>query len=79
MTMHKVQINERGYRIGISHHNATVPDQVVDKIRDMHEDELIGYRKLSKIFNLSRSYIQKICNYERRAQTTYSWKTVKAG
>lgn len=71
-----VAVNEQGYRIGFSHHNARVPDDVIDKIRDMHEDQNIGYRKLAKIFNLPRSTIQKICTYSRRAQTPDRWKKI---
>jgi DNA invertase Pin-like site-specific DNA recombinase len=72
-----VAVNENGYRIGSSHHNARIPDDVVDKIRDLHEDEAIGYRRLAKMFNLTRSCVQKICNYERRAQTPDKWKTIR--
>ena len=71
-----VAVNEFGYRIGISHHNCKVPEHVVNQIRDLHEEQMIGYRKLAKMFGLTRSYIQKICNYERRAQTPDRWKKV---
>lgn len=71
-----VAVNEQGYRIGQSHHNARFPDEMIDRIRDMHEDQAIGYRKLAKIFNLSRSTIQKICTYSRRAQTPERWKKI---
>ena len=71
-----IAVNEQGYRIGSSHHNATISDEIVDKMRDLHEDDLIGYRRLAKMFNLPRSVVQKICNYERRAQTPNRWKKV---
>lgn len=74
-----VAVNELGYRIGSSHHNSRIPDETIDKIRDLHEEEKIGYRKLAKMFGLPRSYIQKVCNYERRAQTPDRWKRVKDG
>lgn len=72
-----IAVNENGYRIGASHHNARIPDDVIDRIRDLHEEQEIGYRRLAKMFNLSRSCIQKICNYERRAQTPDRWKTIR--
>lgn len=72
-----IAVNENGYRIGASHHNARIPDDVIDKIRDLHEDQQIGYRRLAKMFNLPRSCVQKICNYERRAQTPDRWKTIR--
>ncbi len=72
-----VAVNEQGYRIGSSHHNCRLSDEIVDQIRDMHEDLGIGYRKIAKHFNLKRSTVQKICNYERRAQTPDRWKKVE--
>ena len=72
----RVAVNENGYRIGASHHNSKISDEVIDQIRDLHEDQMIGYRKLAKMFGISRSCIQKICNYERRAQTPDRWKKV---
>jgi hypothetical protein len=42
-----VAVNELGYRIGTSHHNCTVSDEVIDKIRDLHEDDDMRYRKLA--------------------------------
>ena len=72
-----VAVNEQGYRIGSSHHNARISDEIVDKLRDLHEEEEIGYRRLAKMFGLPRSVVQKICNYERRAQTPDRWKRVE--
>lgn len=72
-----IALNDQGYRIGMSHHNAHIPDEIVDKIRDLHEDDGIGYGTLAKMFNLKKSCVQKICNYERRAQTPYAYKTIK--
>ncbi len=72
-----VAVNEQGYRIGSSQHNCRLSDEIVDQIRDMHEDLGIGYRKIAKHLNLKRSTVQKICNYERRAQTPDRWKKVE--
>lgn len=72
-----IAINERGYRIGSSHHNCTIPDDVVSRIRDLHEDCGIGYRRLARMFGISRGAVQKICNYSRRAQSVASWRRVR--
>lgn len=72
-----VAVNEQGYRIGSSHHNARLSDETVDQIRDMHEDMSFGYRKIAKLLGLSRHVVAKICRYERRAQTPDRWKRVK--
>lgn len=71
-----IAVNEAGRRIGFSHHNAKLPDEIIDQIRDLHEDALIGYQRISMIFNVSKSFVQKVCNYERRAQIPKKWKTV---
>lgn len=72
-----IAVNEYGYRIGMSHHNAKIPEEVVEKIRDLHEDQGVGYRKLAQMFGLTKSCVQKICNYERRAQTPMGYKTIR--
>jgi ribosome-binding protein aMBF1 (putative translation factor) len=64
-----VALNESGRRIGASHHNATISDEIVDRIRDRHEDDGLAYVTLAKEFNLSKNTIRKLCTYERRAQT----------
>ena len=79
MVKHKrkvIALNDQGYRIGSSHHNSTIPDELIDTIRDLHEDDALGYRKLAKMFNMSINTVRKICTYERRAQTPDRWKTI---
>ena len=72
-----VAVNELGYRIGSSHHNCTVSDEVIDKIRDLHEDDGMSYRQIAKALGLSKNFVAKVCRYERRAQTPDRWKRVK--
>ena len=72
-----VAFNDRGYRIGESHHNAWIPDVIVDLVRYAHEDYGWGYRQIAREFVLSKNTIGKICRYERRAQTPEHWKTVR--
>lgn len=77
-----VPVNEQGKRIGQHHHNARISDEMVDKIRELHEDEGLGYRRIAKLLGIKRQTVQKICNYERRAQTPTRWKKItdqKAG
>jgi AraC-like DNA-binding protein len=69
------------YRVGETHHNARISDAVVDRIRDRHEDDGLGYKALSAEFGLSVNTVRKICTYERRAHTPEEWRriTVPAG
>jgi hypothetical protein len=71
-----VALNERGYRVGASHHNCTIPDEVVSQIRDLHEYRMVGYRRLARMFGVSRGAVQKICRYRLRAQMVASWRRV---
>jgi len=71
-----IGMNENGYRIGMSHQNCTISQEIVDKMRDMHEDEMVGYRRLSAIFGIRRSTVQKICKYYIRAQTPCKWRRI---
>ena len=41
-------------------------DEVVDKIRVMHEDEGWGYRRLARHFDTPRDTIRSLCKYRRR-------------
>ncbi len=72
-----ITVNEKGYRIGLSHHQAHITDEVIDAIRDLHEENGLTYGQLALQFNLNRGTIAKICRYERRAQTPHDWKTVR--
>ena len=69
-----VAINEYGKRMGETHHNASITDDIVEKIRDRHEYDGVTYMHLALEFNLSKNTIGKICRYERRAQRPARWK-----
>lgn len=73
-----VAVNENGQRIGETHHNATIPDEVVAAIRDLHEEQRIGYRRLARMFLLHVETVKKLCRYQRRAQVPKGWKRVPA-
>ena len=72
-----VAVNESGRRIGATHHNAVLSDALVDQMRNTHEDDGLGYKKISRELNLARTTVRKICTYERRAQTPARWKSIR--
>ena len=44
MTQLKTQVigvNDRGYRVNECHHHCTIPNHVVDVLRDLHEDQVL--------------------------------------
>ena len=76
VTREYIAVNDLGYRIGSSHHNSSISDQVIDAIRELREDFDLGYGTLSTIFSLPRGTIAKICKYQIRGQTPDRWKTI---
>lgn len=77
MTAIFIAVNERGYRVGESHHNSRIPDAIVQQIRELHEEHHIGYRRLAKQFNLKRAFVQKVCTYAIRSQIPARWVEAK--
>ncbi|ESQ73720.1 hypothetical protein [Asticcacaulis sp. AC402] len=71
-----VAVNEFGRIIGEGHKDAKLTDADVDMIREFHEAEGWGYRRLAKTFDVCKSTIRKIVKYETRAQTPDRFKTV---
>jgi hypothetical protein len=74
-----VAVDERGYRVGSTHHNSTIPDAVVRAVRDAHENELRSYGWIARNMGLRKSTVAKICRYERRATIPTSWRRLAAG
>jgi hypothetical protein len=72
-----VAVNEDGRRIGETHHNARIPDVIVDQLRDLHEDFLWPYWRIARDYKLSIPTVKKICTYQRRAQTPERWKRLE--
>lgn len=76
-TMRKtIAVNNKGYAIGEDHRNARLSNEQVDRIRDLHEDHGLKYSQLAAMFQVSKSAIAGICQYRRRAQTPFGWKTL---
>jgi len=71
-----VPVNDRGIGIGQYHHRSTIPDEIVDQMRDLHEIRGLSYMQLAMKFKLNYHYVKKICRYERRAQIPHDWKRV---
>lgn len=77
-----VATNDRGIRIGKFHQRCKHSDELIDRIRDMHEEQEIGYRRITAILiaegiSISRHTVRDICRYDKRAQTYEHWKKVE--
>ena len=71
-----VAINEDGRRIGETHHNAYISDELVERIRNRVEYEGATCPQLSRELSLPFGTIRKIVTYERRAQIAVRWKAI---
>ena len=65
---------ENGRRVGETHHNATIPEAIVQEIRELHEEHRWGYRRIAKHLGLRWTTVSKICRYQRRACLPADWK-----
>lgn len=70
-----VGVNDRGLRVGDSHHNARLTDGEVDLLLALR-DEGWSYRQLAEKFDISKSSAHKICQGHRRCQTPVRYKEV---
>ena len=70
-----VAVNERGLRVGDSHHNARLTNHEVDLLLTLR-DEGWSYRKLAEKFEISKSGVRKICAGQTRCQIATKYKTV---
>lgn len=70
-----VAINDRGLRLGEDHQNATLTNDEVEMMRELHREGL-SYKILAVKFEVSKSTVAMICRYERRGDTATTWKTV---
>lgn len=72
-----VAVNENGARIGEDHPRAKLTDEQVDRIRDLREDYEMTYDQLAAMYSVPKTTIASICQYARRAQTPFGWRTLK--
>jgi IS30 family transposase len=77
--MKVVAVNEKGYRIGESHHNAKLTDEEIDMIFYLHEQGL-GTRTIAAKFDdgktISRTTVRNVLRGRKRAQIPDRYKRV---
>lgn len=74
----RVAYDERGYRVGQSHHNSSIPDSVVRLIRDLREYDGMSYGQIAARVGCSRQHVHRICTYEIRASIPSRWEDAEA-
>ena len=73
-----VAVNERGHRIGESHHNARYSDHEIELVWRMRAQGL-SYGKLAALLEMPKSTVASILRGYRRCQFAVRHKTVEAG
>lgn len=71
-----VAVDERGFRVGETHHNARLSDALVEHIRDLFEYEGLRVGEICGRLGVARTTVKKIIRYERRISTPERWKKV---
>lgn len=68
-----VQIGEYGKRVGESHGRAKLSDHEIDLVRQLKEEGMPAGEIAAKM-EISRRYVYKLVNYERRASIVAEWR-----
>lgn len=66
--------NEKGIRVGESHHNAKLTDAECELIRQLYDEGGWSYLGLAKKFDVDRSTIRDIVKFRRRGQAPTNWR-----
>jgi hypothetical protein len=70
-----VAVNERGLRVGEDHPKAVLTDAEVVRLLDLH-DSGIGYKRLARMFDISRSQARNYCKGRQRCQLAAGFREV---
>lgn len=75
MLIRTIAVNALGRRVGDSHHHAKLTNAEVDRLLELH-DEGFGYRKLSAMFEVSKTAVRNICKGRSRCQVPTRWRKI---
>lgn len=73
----KVPVNDKGYRIGEGHHNCTISDAMVMRIRDMAEYEHLSCPEIAERTGIKLRTVESYVQYERRADVPRDYRTIE--
>lgn len=63
----RIAVDERGYRVGESHHNCKYSDELVNHIRDLAEYKKLTCRVIADNLGVNIYSVRAIVGYRRRA------------
>ena len=70
-------VDAAGRRVGETHHNARLSDEVVRQLRDAHEYDGVGPGKLARLFEVPLDTVKKIIYYQRRVGVVARWRVIE--
>ncbi len=68
-----IQIGEYGKRVGQTHGMAKLTDHEIDLVRQLREQGMPA-KEIAEKFEVSKRYVYKLVNYERRASVVAEWR-----
>lgn len=71
-----VAYGEYGRRVGESHHRSSIPDAVVEQLRDLRESARLTYPEISRMTGVGLRSVAMICTYKRRNARVFRYKKV---
>ena len=71
-----VQIGEYGKRVGESHGRAKLSDHEIDLVRQLKEEGMPA-TEIAEKMEISRRYVYKLVNFERRASIVAEWRRLR--
>ena len=71
-----VGVDERGNRVGEDHPRAKLTDHEVDLIRELHEGGGLSMREIAEKFDIAKSTVCDIVNYNKRVSYPIGWRRV---
>ncbi len=79
MTQSKmVGIGELGRRVGESHGRAKLSDHEIDLVRQLKEEGMPA-KEIAEKMEISKRYVYKLANFERRACIVAEWRRLRGG
>jgi hypothetical protein len=69
-----VAYGEYGRRVGESHHRASIPDALVERLRDLRELDKLPYSEISRRTGVGLRSVAMICTYKRRNCRPFEWR-----
>ncbi len=71
-----VHIGEYGKRIGETHGRAKLSDHEIDLVRQLKEEGMPA-TEIAEKMEISKRYVYKLANYERRASVVAEYRRVR--